>query len=237
MSQAASILQTSEKKQEVKKGSAENRSFSSLIMSPKVLTDSIIRLSPISLLSNPVMLIVEITFFIVTAMAIDPQLFYPVANVSERVFYVEVAAILLITVWFSTLSDSLAETQARMTANSLRTLETEVMSKKIMENADGSRVMLQVPSNELHKGDLIFIEKNDIVPIDADVLQGIAMLDESLLTGESTPVRKAPGDQLIGGSKVISDSLTARVSVNPGRDLHQSNDQARRVFQTTQNSE
>jgi high-affinity K+ transport system ATPase subunit B len=62
-------------------------------MSPKVLEDSIIRLNPVSLLSNPVMLIVELTFFVVTAMAIVPQAFYPVASSSERVFYVEVAII------------------------------------------------------------------------------------------------------------------------------------------------
>src|SRR5207245_1220398 len=67
----------------------------------------------------------------------------------------------------------------------------------------------------LRKGELILIEKNDVVPIDAEVLEGIGMVDESLLTGESTPVRKAPGDEVIGGSRVISDTLTARVTVNP----------------------
>jgi len=216
MSQVTAETSTIDQKQKTFEAKKESRSFSSLILSPKVLGDSVIRLNPISLLSNPVMFIVELTFFIVAAMAIDPQLFYPVAYLSERTFYVEVAIILLITVWFSTLSDALAETQARMTAASLRTLETEVMSKRITENPDGTRSISTIRSTELRKGDLIFMDKNDIVPIDADVIQGIAMLDESLLTGESTPVRKAPGDQLIGGSKVISDSLTARVSVNPG---------------------
>lgn len=160
------------------------------------------------------MLLVEITFFIVAAMAIHPPAFYPVASLSLRIFYVEVAAILLITVWFSTLSDSLAETQARNTANSLRKLETEVLSKKILTEGD-SRKILPTPSMELRKGDLILVEKNDIVPIDAQVLEGIAMVDESLLTGESTAVRKAPGDDLIGGATVLSDTLTARVTVNP----------------------
>src|SRR5579872_3770351 len=88
-----------------KEVSSNNESFSRLIMSPKVLVDSLVRLNPVSLLSNPVMFIVEITFFIVAAMAIYPQAFYPVASISDRVFYVEVSAILLITVWFSTLSD------------------------------------------------------------------------------------------------------------------------------------
>ena len=76
------------------------------------------------------MLIVELTFFIVAALAIVPQAFVPVANASSQVFYIEVAIILIITVWFSTLSDALAEQQAKSTAGSLRKLETEVESQK-----------------------------------------------------------------------------------------------------------
>jgi len=131
-----------------------------------------------------------------------------------RIYYVEVALILLITVWFSTLADALAETQAKNTASSLRSLESEVQSKKIVTERDVRRIVA-TPSTALRKGDLILLEKNDVVPIDAEVLEGIGMVDESLLTGESTPVRKAPGDEVIGGSKVISDALTARVTVNP----------------------
>jgi len=183
--------------------------------SRKVLVDSVVRLSPKSLLKNPVMLIVEITFFIVAAMAIIPQAFVPVASPSLQIFYVEVAAILLITVWFSTLSDALAEQQAKNTAGALRKLETEVPSKKIVTE-EWTRKMVTVKSTELRKDDLILIEKDDIVPLDADVLEGIAMVDESLVTGESAPVRKAPGDSLIGGSRVVSDTLTAKVTTNPG---------------------
>jgi K+-transporting ATPase ATPase B chain len=168
------------------------------------------------------MFIVEITFFIVAAMAIQPTAFIPVASPRDRIFYVEVAAILLITVWFSTLSDSLAETQAKNTASSLRKLETEAMAKKVTtrtnEQPAGGQEQVAVvltPSTKLRRGDIILLEKNDIVPIDAEVLEGIAMVDESLLTGESTPVRKAPSDPLIGGSKLISDTLKARVTVNP----------------------
>jgi K+-transporting ATPase ATPase B chain len=179
----------------------------------KVLLDSLVRLNPVSLISNPVMLIVEVTFFIVAAMAIYPQAFLPVANPNERVFYIEVSVILLITVWFSTLSDALAEQQAKNTASSLRRLESKVPSKKVVTE-EWSRKIVPVLSTELRRGDLVLLEKNDVVPIDAEVLEGIAMVDESLLTGESTPVRKAPGDALIGGSKVVSDTLTAKVTVN-----------------------
>ncbi len=81
--------------------------------------------------------------------------------------------------------------------------------------------IVPTPSTDLRKGDLILLEKGDFVPIDAEVLEGIAMVDESLLTGESTPVRKAPGDTLIGGSRLLSDTLTAKVTGEPRRDLHQ----------------
>src|SRR5216683_140342 len=188
--------------------------FRNNLTSTKTLLDSLIRLNPVSLLANPVMFIVELTFFTVTAMAIYPPVFYPVASSGMRIYYVEVALILLITVWFSTLADALAETQAKNTASSLRSLESEVQSKKILTERDVRRIVV-TPSTALRKGELILLEKNDVVPIDAEVLEGIGMVDESLLTGESTPVRKAPGDEVIGGSKVISDTLTARVTVNP----------------------
>ena len=196
--------------------STENKTPSLLnSISAKTLVDSVIRLNPVSLLKNPVMFIVEITFFIVAAMAISPQSFLPVANPTEQLFYVEVAAILLITVWFSTLSDALAETQAKNTARSLRKLETEAVTKKIVITTTEQRTIVPTRSTELRKDDLILVEKGDLIPIDAEVTEGIAMVDESLLTGESTPVRKAPSDPLIGGSKIISDTLTARVTVNP----------------------
>src|SRR5256712_3776631 len=184
------------------------------LTSTKTLLDSLVRLNPASLIANPVMFSVELTFFIVAGMAIYPLAFYHVASSSLRIYYVEVAVILLITVWFSTLADALAETQAKNTASSLRSLESEVQSKKIVTEGD-VRKIVSTPSTALRKGDLILLEKKDVVPIDAEVLEGIGMVDESLLTGESTPVRKAPGDEVIGGSNVISDTLTARVTVNP----------------------
>jgi K+-transporting ATPase ATPase B chain len=183
-------------------------------LSGRTLMDSIVRLNPVSLRRNPVMLIVEITFFIVMGMALYPRGFLPVANVNETTYYWEVSIILLITVWFSTLSDSLAERQAKNTANSLRQLEKEVVAKKIPKGGD-EHIVTPTSSHQLRKGDLILLEKGDIVPIDAEVVEGIAMVDESLLTGESVPVRKAATDPLIGGSKLISDTLKAIVTVNP----------------------
>lgn len=184
------------------------------LLSTRVVRDSLARLSPLSLTSNPVMLIVELTFFIVAAMALGPSAFVPLSTVGDRAFYVEVAAILLATVWFSTLSDALAEQQARNTARSLRRLESEVLSKKIARERWSEKV-IPTPCSELRRGDLIRLERGDLVPIDAEVLEGIGMLDESTVTGESATVRKAPGDALIGGSTLVTDAMLARVTVNP----------------------
>ncbi len=193
----------------------EERGRRMSVVSEKVLADSVVRLSPKRLISNPVMLIVEVAFFVVAVMAFYPQGFPGVASVGERLYYAQVAIILLITVWFSTLSDALAEQQAKNTASSLRKLESEVPSKKIVREG-WSQSISRASSNELRKGDLVLVEKGDTVPLDADVLEGIAMVDESLMTGESAPVRKAPGDVLIGGSRIVSDTLTVRVASNPG---------------------
>ena len=126
------------------------------LFSKSVLIDSLVRLDPRRLVSNPVMLIVEITFFIVAAMAVDPATFPRLASSSLQVFYVAVAAIMLITVWFSTLSDSLAETQAKNTANSLRHLEMEVLSKKLVIEGE-TRTFVQTASRDLRKGDIILL--------------------------------------------------------------------------------
>src|SRR5271157_3663042 len=158
------------------------------MMTRKTLVDSLVRLNPRSMLANPVMFVVEVTFFIVAAMAIYPSGFVPVAKTTEQAFYVEVAAILLITVWFSTLSDALAEQQAKNTASSLRKLESEVPSKKVVREG-WTQSIVSASSKDLRKGDLVLVEKGDIVPLDADVLEGIAMVDESLMTGESAPVK------------------------------------------------
>src|SRR5256712_8384971 len=123
------------------------------LVSRKVLIDSLVRLNPLRLIANPVMLIVEITFFIVAAMAIYPEGFPRLANISLQLFYVEVALILLVTVWFSTLSDALAESKAKNTANSLRRLEMEESSKKILI-VEGSRRIVPRPSRDLRKDDL-----------------------------------------------------------------------------------
>ncbi|MGE9810121.1 HAD-IC family P-type ATPase [Ferroplasma acidiphilum] len=172
-------------------------------------------MNPARLIGNPVMFVVELSFFVVLLMAIVPGAFPHLAHQSSRMFYADVAAILLITVWFSTVSDSFAEARSRVTTASLKKLEKEGIAKRIKEDEGSGRTIESVKSSELRKGDVILIEKGDQVPIDAEVTEGIAKVDESLLTGESAGVKKSKGDTVIGGSTVISDSIDAIVNVNP----------------------
>ncbi|MCL4412107.1 MAG: HAD-IC family P-type ATPase [Candidatus Thermoplasmatota archaeon] len=182
---------------------------------PHVLRDSLARMNPLRLIENPVMFVVELSFLVVLLMTIAPGAFPGLAHRSDRVFYAYVTAILFVTVWFSTISDSFAEARSRASAASLKKLEKEGIAKRIHVNEDGKRTIEPVKSSELRKGDIILIEKGDMVPIDAEVLEGIAMLDESLLTGESAGVKKSKGDTIIGGSTVVSDSIVAVVNANP----------------------
>lgn len=179
-----------------------------------IIGDSLSRLNPTRLISNPVMFVVELSFLIVVYMAILPSTLPGLAHPSDRLFYAEVAAILFATVWFSTISDSSAESRSMATAEGLKKLEKESDAKKIIET-DGTRKVEVVGSSTLRKWDLILIEKGDHVPIDGEVIEGIAMVDESLLTGESVGIRKSKGDTVIGGSTVVSDSVVAKVTVNP----------------------
>lgn len=179
-----------------------------------VLMDSIKRLNPVSLVANPVMFVVEVSFFVVLFLALFPDALHGLTNGANRTFYIEVSVILFITVWFSTLSDSTAEARSRATAEGLKKLEKDSEARKVIDSDLGRRIET-VRSSTLKKGDMILVEKGNQVPIDCEVVEGIAMLDESLITGESTGVRKSKGDTLIGGSSVVSDSVIANVSVNP----------------------
>ena len=180
---------------------------------PSILKDSLKRLNPWVLKNNAVMFLTELTFVIVLIMALDPTLIPLVSSPTERLFYSEVAIILILTVWFSTLSDSIAEAQIRNTASSLRKMKEQMTAKRM--RSSNRKDLEIVPSDQLHKGDIILIDHGDKVPIDSEVLEGIAMVDESLLTGESANVRKSVGSTLLGGSVVTTDILVARVSSNP----------------------
>ena len=132
--------------------------------------------------------------------------------------------ILATTVWlwftilFANFAESMAEGRSKAQAASLRALKQTVMAKKLVTPKYGS-AWLPTSASDLRKGDTILVEASDVIPADGEVIEGVASVDESAITGESAPViRESGGDfsAVTGGTRILSDWLVVRISVNPG---------------------
>ena len=178
----------------------------------RAIEGSIQKLNPLYLArTNLIMLIVEATALLIGAMAVTPASFGDLA-VEPPWIYGALTVILLLTVWFATLAESLSEVQGKARVDSLRQLEHDAPARKV----EGDRVVV-VPSKSLVPGDVVRLRPPEIVPRDGVVLEGTAYVDESLMTGESAPVVKQPGSPVIGGTVVTSDALVMRVVAESGR--------------------
>jgi K+-transporting ATPase ATPase B chain len=180
----------------------------------RVILDSIVKLNPRYLAKdNPVMFTVELGFIVVLAIGLLPTNGISSEFVTEnRIFYLESAVILILTVWFATFSESLSEAQARARVDSLKSLEKEVSAHKIVNDRE-----VTITSSSLKPGDEVRIYAGEIIPRDGLVNAGKAFVDESMMTGESNPVFKEKGDHVIGGTKVASDKLIIEISSEAGR--------------------
>ncbi|MGB8642265.1 MAG: HAD-IC family P-type ATPase [Nitrososphaeraceae archaeon] len=184
----------------------------SMLTNKRVLIDSTAKLNPLYLAKqNPVMFTVEAGFIVVLAIAIFPNISAEFVS-QNQIFYIEVAVILILTVWFATLSESLSEAQARARVDSLRALEREVSARKIVH---GKEVV--VTSTNLKPGDEVIVYVGEIIPRDGLVNEGKAFVDESMMTGESNPVFKEKGDHVIGGTKVASDKMLIEITAEVGK--------------------
>ena len=180
------------------------------------LIGSVKKLNPAYMIKNPVMFVVEIGFFISLVLTIFPTLFGDIGDVSHlRLYNGIVAFILLITVLFANFAESVAEGRGRAQAESLKKTKKDTQARVI--RADGSEETLS--SNELKKGDIVLVRSGEMIPNDGEVIEGIASVDESAITGESAPVvREAGGDfaSVTGGTTVVSDWLKIRITADPG---------------------
>ena len=180
------------------------------------LIGSVKKLNPAYMIKNPVMFVVEIGFFISLILTIFPTLFRDIGDVSHlRLYNGIVAVILLITVLFANFAESVAEGRGRAQAESLKKTKKDTQARVI--RTDGSEETLS--SNELKKGDIVFVKAGEMIPNDGEVIEGIASVDESAITGESAPVvREAGGDfaSVTGGTTVVSDWLKIRITADPG---------------------
>ena len=163
---------------------------------------------------NPVMFVVYVGSAFTTALAVA----------SPDVFGVAVAIWLWFTVLFANFAEALAEGRSKAQAASLRGLKKQTWSKKLageyQRGAERSSLQwLPMEADNLRKGDVVLIEAGDTIPADGEVIDGVASVDESAITGESAPViRESGGDfsSLTGGTRVLSDWVVARVTANPG---------------------
>ena len=191
----------------------KSKTFTPDILIPAIW-QAIIKMDPRWMVRNPVMFVVEIGSLLTLLLTISPTIFGSAA--ANRSYNLVVTIILVLTVLFANYAEAVAEARGRAQADTLRRTKKETPAKKVL--ADGS--IRTVSSSDLRKGDIVFVEANDVIPGDGDVIEGVAYVNESAITGESAPVLKEPGTDIrssvTGGTQIISDTLKIEISANPG---------------------
>ena len=167
------------------------------------------KLSPRSLMKNPVMFVTEVGAIVTTL-----GLFFRAAG-EPLGFGLQVAVWLWFTVLFANVAEAMAEGRGKAQADTLRKMRTQTMANRLRK--DGS--VESVPAEKLRKEDVVIVSAGEIIPGDGEVIEGIASVDESAITGESAPViREAGGDRsaVTGGTRVLSDRIKVVITANPG---------------------
>ena len=179
----------------------------------RAMGDSFAKLNPLSLMRNPVIFVTEVVAALTTIIGIEALI-----NHTPAAFAIAVAIWLWLTVLFATFAEAVAEGRGRARAESLRAARSDTMAKVLANPKDRASVK-QVPAPDLRAGDLVLVETNDLIPSDGEIVDGVASVNESAITGESAPViREAGGDRsaVTGGTQVVSDWLVVRITADPG---------------------
>ena len=184
----------------------------------EALWQSFVKLNPKIMYKNPVMFTVEIgtaiMFIVCIAILMGAQ------GQGSFVYNLIVFLILLATLLFANFAEAIAEARGKAQADSLRKTREETPAKKVSAiGKTNSNEIEMISSSQLKKGDLFFCEAGDIIPTDGEIIEGLATIDESAITGESAPViRESGGDKssVTGGTKVLSDRITVKVTTEPG---------------------
>ncbi|MDQ2745739.1 MAG: potassium-transporting ATPase subunit KdpB [Acidobacteriota bacterium] len=178
----------------------------------QALTGSIVKLNPKTMLKNPVMFVVEIGAVFLTVRLLANIL--TGAN-SGLGFEIQITLWLWFTVLFANFAEAMAEGRGKAQADTLRKAKTETSANRIKSNGE----METVAAPDLRKGDVIYVVAGEFIAGDGEIIEGVASVDESAITGESAPViRESGGDRsaVTGGTKVLSDWIKVRISSNPG---------------------
>jgi len=179
----------------------------------RALRDSVSKLSPLTLIRNPVIFVTEIVALLVTVLALRAA-----SQGEPWSFQAGIAAWLWLTVLFATFAEAVAEGRGRARAAALRSARGTTMAKLLARAGDRGSWQ-QRPATELRLGDVVLVEAGDLVPSDGEVVEGIASINEAAVTGESAPViRESGGDRsaVTGGTLVVSDWIVVRITAAPG---------------------
>jgi K+-transporting ATPase ATPase B chain len=179
----------------------------------RAATDSLRKLDPRNMVRNPVMFVVEVGSVTVTLLFLRDL---PLSSARESVFAGLVSAWLWFTVLFANFAEAMAEGRGKAQAETLRRTRSETVARR--RRPDGA--IEEVPSTQLQVGDECVVSAGEFIPGDGDVIEGIASVDESAVTGESAPViRESGGDRsaVTGGTKVLSDQIVVRITATPGQ--------------------
>jgi potassium-transporting ATPase ATP-binding subunit len=194
-----------------------NKLFESSLVK-EAFWQSFVKLNPRILLRNPVMFTVEIGTAIMLGVCI--WIFAGENSQGSFAYNFSIFIILFVTVLFANFAEAIAEARGKAQANSLRKTREETPAKWIQPVGEiYTNEIKIVPSSQLRKGDVFLCETGDTIPMDGEIIQGIATIDESAITGESAPViREAGGDKssVTGGTKVLSDQIKVKVTTAPG---------------------
>ncbi len=184
----------------------------------EAFVQSFVKLNPKVMFKNPVMFTVEIGTAIMLIVCV--AILLGAQNQGSFIYNLIVFLILFATLLFANFAEAIAEARGKAQADSLRKTREETPAKKVLEPGKiYADEIVMVSSSQLKKGDLFFCEAGDIIPTDGEIIEGLATIDESAITGESAPViREAGGDKssVTGGTKVLSDRITVKVTTEPG---------------------
>src|ERR1700692_790513 len=173
--------------------------------------DSFVKLNPATLMKNPVMFVVEIGAALLTVELVSHVLHHT----QGFGFEFQITIWLWVTVLFANFAEAMAEGRGKAQADTLRKSRTETVANKLLP--DGSKE--EISGSKLRSGDVVVVTAGEFIPGDGEVIEGVASLDESAITGESAPViRESGGDRsaVTGGTRVLSDEIKVRITSNPG---------------------
>src|SRR6267142_2109628 len=178
----------------------------------RAAVDALVKLSPRTMMGNPVMFVVEVGSVITTVLLIKER----ASGLPGFSFNLQITLWLWFTVLFANFAEAMAEGRGKAQAETLRRAKSETMAHRVLESGETETV----PGSGLRIDDIVVVAAGEVIPGDGEVIEGVASVDESAITGESAPViREAGGDRsaVTGGTRVTSDEIVVEITQEPGQ--------------------